>query len=100
MRNIAQLIISTLAPSVPQVDWPELPQAGEEPELEEESAAFGATVEEPLEGAHTAFGLGRAAAQEVRPGCFSVLEGACLAPAVARPWFFTTARTPRAPFTE
>ena len=36
-------------------------QAGEEPGKEEESPAFAATVEEPLEGAHTPFGLGRAA---------------------------------------
>ena len=40
-----------------------LPQAGAAPGLEEESPTFAATVEEPLEGAHTAFGL--------TPGCSS-----------------------------
>ncbi|ADO70280.1 transposase zinc-binding domain-containing protein [Stigmatella aurantiaca] len=51
-----------------------LPQAGAEPGQEEESPAFAATVEEPLEGAHTPFGLGRAAEKDVRPGCVGMLE--------------------------
>ena len=38
----------------------ELPQAGSEPGLEEESPAFAVTVEEPLEGAHPARARGRA----------------------------------------
>ncbi|KFE72092.1 hypothetical protein DB31_0353 [Hyalangium minutum] len=51
-----------------------LPQAGAEPGLTEESPAFAARVEEPLEGGPTPFGLGRAA-EDVRPGCVKgVLE--------------------------
>jgi Putative transposase len=41
-----------------------LPQVGKEPGLEEERAAFAATVEEPLEGAHAALGWGRAAEKD------------------------------------
>ena len=51
-----------------------LPQAGAELGLEEESPAFALRVEEPLEGGHTPFGLGRATEKDVRPGCVGVLE--------------------------
>ena len=51
-----------------------LPPAGAEPGLTEESPAFAATVEEPLEGGHTPCGLGRAAEKDVRPGGVGVLE--------------------------
>jgi len=52
----------------------QLPQAGAEPGLTEESPAFALRVEEPLEGGHTPLGLGRAAEKDVRPGCVRVLE--------------------------